>query len=134
MNRWSFEKSLRKTWGNYTDLTQKFLNEMYSLINGLFAVCDTIEYINQRKENQNKWVNVLVTTHTNKHVPMLLINGVLDPVSGTHAADMFQQKLPSANIVRLQHVGHWPIVESPLLVVSHATKFMQDSYVSSSRS
>lgn len=134
MNRISFDKSLDKTWGKNVKLNDKILNEMYSLINyknGVYSVCETIEYINQRKENEENWVNILkiVNNPNNKelHVPMLLINGILDPISGAHVADMFEQTLPQPKVIRLENVGHWPIIESPIQVAKYATQFIQNN-------
>lgn len=46
-------------------------------------------------------------------VPMRLINGASDPVSGRHAAARYQALVPGADVVLLEGVGHYPHVEAP---------------------
>ena len=46
-------------------------------------------------------------------IPLKLINGVLDPISGGHMADRFREVIPNADITLLDDAGHYPHVEKP---------------------
>jgi hypothetical protein len=41
-----------------------------------------------------------------------LINGCADPNSGSHMVNRWLSLAPSADVVRLEHVGHWPQIEA----------------------
>ena len=50
-------------------------------------------------------------------VPMRLINGPLDPVSGEHMARRYLELIPNPDVVLLPEIGHYPQVEAPDLVL-----------------
>jgi pimeloyl-ACP methyl ester carboxylesterase len=56
-------------------------------------------------------------------VPITLINGSLDPVSGAHLADAVGKLNPSIPITRLPTVGHYPQVEAPERVLEAYSLF-----------
>ena len=45
-------------------------------------------------------------------VPMRLINGPVDPVSGEHMAARYHELIPNPDIVLLPGIGHYPQVEA----------------------
>ena len=44
---------------------------------------------------------------------MTFVWGDLDPVSGAHMIERVQERLPNATVIRLDDVGHWPLLEAP---------------------
>ena len=46
-------------------------------------------------------------------VPLHLIDGPEDPVSGRHMAEYYQHFVPHADVVLLPGVGHYPQTEAP---------------------
>ena len=74
-----------------------------------------IHYINDRRRFRDRWLEALQKST----VPMLLINGVDDPVSGGHMADHYEKVVPHPHVVRLAGVGHYPQVEAPEAVLKN---------------
>ena len=73
-----------------------------------------IRYIPERREHRDRWVDVLLQPT----VPLRLINGLEDPVSGAHVCDHWLAQDPDADIVRLEGIGHYPQLEAPTRVLA----------------
>ena len=73
-----------------------------------------IRYIEDRRENAERWTQVLQTTD----VPLTFVWGMLDPVSGAHIAERIRERLPDAPFTALEDVAHWPPLEAPERVVA----------------
>lgn len=80
-----------------------------------------IRYMQERRENRARWVEPLESPQ----IPLAFINGVLDPVSGGHAAERYRQLVPDANITLLDDAGHYPHVEKPKAVADAFMAFHQ---------
>lgn len=107
----SLRKSFRKVYGN-KKATEEEIDQFYRLItynNGKANIHKLIGYINDRRDNAQRWKNAL----TDATIPLQMINGPLDPVSGRHLAQYFQKLLPHANTTILEGVGHYPQDEAP---------------------
>lgn len=72
-----------------------------------------MQYIPERSTYQSRWVGALKETH----VPMRLINGGMDPISGKHLYEYYLEIVPNADAVLLEHIGHYPQTEAPDLVL-----------------
>ncbi|HEV2943563.1 MAG TPA: alpha/beta hydrolase [Solirubrobacteraceae bacterium] len=68
-----------------------------------------IQYMNDRSTHAERWVNALETTG----VPLSFVWGMLDPISGAHMAQRIRERLPSAPLLALEDVAHWPQLEAP---------------------
>lgn len=68
-----------------------------------------IRYILDRQRHEHRWVDALEQTD----VPLAFVWGMLDPISGAHMAERIRQQLPSAPLLALDDVGHWPALEAP---------------------
>jgi pimeloyl-ACP methyl ester carboxylesterase len=77
-----------------------------------------IRYILDRRRHRERWVRALQETR----VPLRLINGPEDPVSGAHMVARYRQLVPNPDTVSLPGIGHYPAVESPQGV---ATPFLE---------
>jgi pimeloyl-ACP methyl ester carboxylesterase len=62
-----------------------------------------------------RWVGALGTST----VPLAVINGPWDPISGRHVADAVRDRLPKVKLTVLPDlIGHYPQVEAPDLVLN----------------
>jgi pimeloyl-ACP methyl ester carboxylesterase len=68
-----------------------------------------IRYIRDRERHGHRWVDALEQTD----VPLSFVWGMLDPVSGAHMAERIRERLPSAPLLALDDVAHWPPLEAP---------------------
>ena len=46
-------------------------------------------------------------------MPLKLIAGALDPISGAHMIDRYRELVPNADVTVLDRIGHYPQVEAP---------------------
>ena len=79
-----------------------------------------IRYILDRRRNRERWVGAIQKTE----VPLRLINGPEDPVSGAHMAERYRQLVPHPDIVSLPGIGHYPQVEAPEAVAKAFVEFI----------
>lgn len=91
--------------------------ELIKFNNGQAIIHKLLHYIADRRTNQTRWVNAII----NPPMPVRLINGSLDPVSGKHLADGYRAIVNNPDIVELPASGHYPQIESPAEVL-HAIK------------
>lgn len=92
------------------------IDEFYDIMNykdGRSNMHRLIKYIRDRRQHRERWVNGLQSIN----VPMRLINGPLDPVSGQHLVDYYQKMIPNPDVVVLDGVGHYPQTEAPERVI-----------------
>ena len=80
-----------------------------------------MRYIPERKANRSRWVGALVDAH----VPLRLIDGGVDPVSGEHLYDYYLEMIPNADAVLLEDIGHYPHTEAPDRVLNAFFPFHQ---------
>lgn len=122
MSEKSLKKSLTKVFSKAHPPTKEFVHETWKLIsenNGISMLPRLIRYIEERRTYRERWVMPLVK----EALPIRLINGIEDPVSGKHAADRYAEIVPNANIVLLENSGHYPHVETPKEVLKAFFEF-----------
>ena len=88
---------------------------------GKSAFARRLRYIRERKTNAERWIGAL----KQPNLPMLLVNGNADPVSGRHAADGFAEVAPHASIKHLPDIGHFPQIEAPDAVLEAILPFFE---------
>ncbi len=116
MNEARLGQAMRKIFGPKTQPNAEEIAAFWQLIahnNGQRIMPKLIGYIDERVVQRTRWV----TAMQNTRVPMRLINGAADPVSGEHMAARYHQLIPSPDIVLLPEIGHYPQVEAPDLVL-----------------
>lgn len=125
-NRFLSKRSLRSNfhdiYGNQKASEQE-IEEFYELIlynDGKYIMHKLIGYIEDRKANGPRWKTALIEAT----VPIKIINGPLDPISGRHLAEYCQKILPQPDITILEGVGHYPHDEAPNLVKDAYFEFM----------
>ncbi|MGM0563330.1 MAG: alpha/beta fold hydrolase [Pseudomonadota bacterium] len=76
-------------------------------------------YMNERITQKNRWAESL------KHatIPLAMVNGTLDPISGSEMVAMYEREVPEPRIVRLPTVGHYPHIEAPESVAKLVRQF-----------
>jgi pimeloyl-ACP methyl ester carboxylesterase len=79
-----------------------------------------IQYMRERRENRDRWVGAL----QNARMPLVLIDGVDDPISGEHMVQRFEELVPGHTVVRLQGLGHYPHLEDAPKVLSVLKPFL----------
>jgi len=66
-------------------------------------------YMEERRRHRERWVNALQATR----VPLRVIDGAEDPVSGAHMVERYRELVPNPDTVLLPGIGHYPQVEEP---------------------
>lgn len=121
----AFSKSLSAVFGPKTKPTRQELDAFWELINhndGKHGFHNLITYMSERKRYRERWVNALCESV----VPIGLINGSVDPVSGAHMVARYRQLVsPDHFIVELPTIGHYPQVEAPEAVVDAYLRFLR---------
>ncbi len=103
--------------------TEEEMKTIYDLIlynGGNKITRRLIKYIAERKLNRERWVGALQEATC----PMLLIDGVADPVSGQHMVERFRELVPHSGVVEIKNCGHYPQLEYPEKVLESYFKFM----------
>jgi pimeloyl-ACP methyl ester carboxylesterase len=96
---------------------------------GRQALARLISYMDQRRRNRERWVGALVDCS----VPLKLICGAADPVSGAHMARRYRELVPDPDVSLLDDVGHYPQLEDPERVVDVYFRFRDGPVDSASR-
>lgn len=112
MNERSFHRALAGVFGPDTRPGEIELHDFWTLVahkNGPRVMPSVIRYIDERRRHRERWVGAL--QHTT--VPLRLINGPADPVSGRHMAERYRELVPNPDVVLLEGIGHYPQVEAP---------------------
>ena len=118
-------KTFRRIFGPHTQPKEEEIDHFWSLIahkDGKVVIPLLIRYMQERVRYRDRWVGALQKTL----IPMILIDGAYDPISGGHLAKHYQKVVPKARVVELEKVGHYPQVEAPQAVLEHCLAFWQD--------
>lgn len=68
-----------------------------------------IHYMEERRIHRERWVSALQKCS----VPMALINGSADPISGAHMVARYRALISQQNIYEIEDAGHYPQLETP---------------------
>lgn len=80
-----------------------------------------LHYIKDRRRHRERWVRALQESV----VPVKLIDGGADPISGRHMVDYFRKMVPRAEAVCFPDIGHYPQTEAPDKVLQEALPFLE---------
>lgn len=122
-NRNSFGRQFSAIFGANSQPTENELDDFWQLIekdSGQRVMNKLIHFIPERTAYRERWVGAL----QNNTIPLKVINGVDDPVSGEHMVERYLELMPDANITRLEGIGHYPQVEAPEKTVDAYFEFL----------
>ncbi|MFC4525128.1 alpha/beta hydrolase [Dyella halodurans] len=117
-------QSMRKIFGPATQPDQALIDAFWNLMthnNGLAVAPRLIRYIIERREHRERWVGAM----QHARIPLKLINGTADPVSGQHMAARYEELIPQPDVTLLENVGHYPQIEAPDAVLAAYLAFRQ---------
>lgn len=100
------------------------INAFWELIrynNGRLVIPKLLRYMVERRTYRERWVTAMEQTK----IPVQMINGPLDPISGAHLAEAFALRNPKARVDSLPGVGHYPQVEAPQKVAALYLDFLK---------
>ncbi len=123
MNRQRFGDNFSKVFGANSKPTDAELDDFWRLIShkdGHRIAHKLLHYIADRRDHRERWVAAL----RDSQIPIKLINGGLDPVSGRHLYDYFRKMVPNAEAVLFEDVGHYPQTEAPDRVIDEIRRFL----------
>lgn len=116
-SRRRFDASMTAIFGPDTPPGRAFLDDAWFLLTrdgGRAMLPRLIRYMAERREKRARWVGAL----TRGALPVRLVVGARDPVSGRHMADRYRELVPAPDIVLLERLGHYPHVEDPAAVLA----------------
>jgi pimeloyl-ACP methyl ester carboxylesterase len=117
-----FRRSFSAVFGANTRPDTRELHEFWQLVahNGGNRIFHRlIRYMQERRDHRERWVGVLQKTV----VPLRVICGADDPVSGAHMVRRYRELVPHPDCVTLPGIGHYPQVEDPPAVLHAVFEF-----------
>ena len=119
-----FCRSFSSVFGRDSKPSEQQLTDFWWLINyndGKHIFHNLITYIRDRVKHRQRWVSALQKSN----VPLALINGSEDPISGSHMACRYKELLCRVDYcAELSMIGHYPHVEAPQNVLDHYQTFI----------
>ena len=117
-------RSFSAVFGAQTQPDAQLGESVWQLVNvndGVRALPPLLNYIRERRQFRQRWVGALI----NSRMPLALINGSSDPVSGAHMVVRFREVLGNHHFIReLPGIGHYPQVEAPQMVLAAFEEFI----------
>ncbi|HSX72445.1 MAG TPA: alpha/beta hydrolase [Pseudomonas sp.] len=123
-SRAKLKANLTKVFGPQTPPGESELDAFWELIShndGPKVMHLLIRYILDRRVNRERWVAAMQETG----VPMRVIDGALDPISGAHMVERYRELIESPDTVLLPAIGHYPQTEAPAEVLAHYLEFRE---------
>ncbi|MEM7570213.1 MAG: alpha/beta hydrolase [Pseudomonadota bacterium] len=118
-----FKRSFSAVFGPNTQPVDAELNMLWDFMtenDGHRVMHRLLRYMAERAANRARWVPPILEPD----IPLLIINGHLDPVSGKHLIDAYRALGGKAEIVDMPDVGHYPQLEAPEAVKASVLTFL----------
>ncbi|MGH8454189.1 MAG: alpha/beta fold hydrolase [Nevskiales bacterium] len=112
MNERGFGRSFSAVFGPKTQPSPEELKDFWHLVahnDGTRVFPKLIRYMVERRQHRERWVGAL----QNAKIPLRVIDGSVDPVSGRHMVERYRELVPNPDTVLLEGIGHYPQVEHP---------------------
>jgi len=120
-----FSKNFSSVFGPQSKPSEQDLENFWWLINfsdGKHIFHNLITYMRDRIEHRERWVSAL----RKSTIPLGLINGSVDPVSGDHMVARYKELNCRLDyLAELPLIGHYPQVEAPSSVLKHYETYLQ---------
>lgn len=116
-SRTKLAQNLSKIFGPDTQPDTDLINTFWHLLtnnNGTAMLHKLINYMVERRQRRERWVGALQKTK----LPLKVIDGAVDPVSGEHMVKRYCELVPNPNVTLLEKIGHYPQVEAPQEVLN----------------
>ena len=115
-------KSMQRIFSVEHPPSESFLKGSWKLLienRGKSMIPRVIQYMRERVLFKDRWMASLMECP----VPIRLINGAQDPISGIHVAKCYQETIPNPDVQVIQEAGHYPHVEVPKIVIAAILEF-----------
>lgn len=122
MSKPTFLRAMRRIAGHPDAIDADELDAMWQLLahaGGHRNAHRLIRYMDDRRTHRDRWVGAL----QNATIPIRVIDGLRDPVSGAHMVTRYRELIPHPDVVELPEAGHYPQVEEPDAVASAVLDF-----------
>lgn len=123
-NRRKLAANFTKVFGPQTQPSAAELDDFWRLIahnNGPAVMHRLIRYMPERRQQRERWVAAM----QRGGVPLRVIDGAVDPISGAHMVARYRELIADADCVLLEGIGHYPQTEAPQQVLEHYLAFRQ---------
>lgn len=117
-----FERSFAAVFGARTQPSPQVLTDCWTLVahdDGQRLAPRLLGYMAERRQQRAAWVGAMQTTR----VPLRLIDGLDDPVSGAHLVARYRELIGIPDVVELPGIGHYPQLEAPEAVLAACRSF-----------
>jgi len=117
MSQRAFARAMGRIFGPETQPDEALLEAFWQLIefnDGRRAFPSLIRYMVERRQHRERWVGAL----EKPTVPLKLIDGGADPISGSHMVDRYRELVPQPDVTLLPAIGHYPQCEAPREVLA----------------
>jgi len=108
----AFGRGMTAIFGPATPPSAALIDELWTLLrhhDGHLVLHHLIGYMAERRRHRGRWVGAL----TRATVPMRVIDGLADPVSGAHMLARYRELVRNPDICELPEIGHYPQLEDP---------------------
>ncbi len=108
----AFASGLTAIFRPKTPPSAELTDELWTLLrhhDGHLVLHLLIGYMAERRKHRDRWAETIIRTK----VPLRLIDGPEDPVSGAHLVARFRELVPGGDAVELPGLGHYPQIEDP---------------------
>ncbi|MFV3384732.1 alpha/beta fold hydrolase [Pseudomonas sp. NY15364] len=121
-SRRKLAQSFARIFGPHTQASEAELDALWQLVahnNGPAVMHRLIRYMPERRQQRQRWVAAMQATT----LPMRVIDGAFDPISGAHMVTRYRELIADADTVLLDGIGHYPQLEAPAAVLDHYLQF-----------
>lgn len=128
-SRAKLEQNMRRIFGPDTQPDDALIDAFWELMaanDGGRVMHKLIRYIVERRRHRERWVGALQKSA----LPIKLIDGLLDPISGAHMVARYRELVPRPDVTELARIGHYPQVEAPEAVLAAYLAFRAGMWAS----
>jgi len=121
-SRRKLAQSFARIFGPHTQASEAELDALWQLVaynNGPAVMHRLIRYMPERRQQRQRWVTAMQATT----LPMRVIDGAFDPISGAHMVARYRELISDPDTVLLDGIGHYPQLEAPAAVLEHYLQF-----------
>ncbi|UXI65844.1 alpha/beta fold hydrolase [Tahibacter amnicola] len=126
MTQARFSAALHRIFGPGTPPHPALVAGFWRLLqhnDGVHVMHKLIRYMVERRRHRTRWVGALQQSS----VPIALVAGMADPVSGAHMVARYRSLVPRPDITELVQIGHYPQCEAPDAVLEAYLAFRERS-------